>query len=328
MKVMRIQKSDFGSQYVRQVDLLLKILPIVAKESCFAIKGGTAINLFLRDLPRLSVDIDLVYLPLEDRKTSLINIEKSLLNIKREIIHRFQGITLIEKRIGSPALLSKLIVGEQEKIKIEPNEILRGTLLPPEKRDLSSTVENLFKQSVLDVPIVSIPDLFAGKICAALDRQHPRDLFDIHLMYQNEGLTNEIRSAFVVYLASSDRPMHELLSPNWRDQANLFINAFQGMTRIPIEYNQLIAARSRLLNDILTQLTEKEKQFLVSLKMGKPDYTLMPYLHLDQLPALRWKLLNIQKISSIKQRQMVGNLENLLYGSINVASDSEILEEI
>lgn len=312
MKAMRIQKSDFGLQYVRQVDLLLKILPIVAKESCFAIKGGTAINLFLRDLPRLSVDIDLVYLPLEDRGTSLINIEKSLLNIKREIIHRFHGITVMEKRIGKPDRLSKLIVGEQEKIKIEPNEILRGTLLPSEKRDLSSVVENLFGQSVLGVPIVSIPDLYAGKICAALDRQHPRDLFDIHLLYQHEGLTNEIRSAFVVYLASSDRPMYELLSPNWLDQVNLFTNAFQGMTRIPIEYDQLIAARSRLLNDILTQLTEKEKQFLVSLKMGRPDYTLMPYPHLDQLPALRWKLLNIQKISRIKQQKMIDKLKKLL----------------
>ena len=219
---MPIQKSDFGSQYVRQVDLLLKILPIVAKESCFAIKGGTAINLFLRDLPRLSVDIDLVYLPLEDRETSLINIEKSLLNIKHEIIRRFQGITVIEKRIGNPNRLSKLIVGDQEKIKIEPNEILRGTLLPPEKRDLSSAVENLFGQSVMDVPIVSIPDLYAGKICAALDRQHPRDLFDIHLLYQHEGLTDEIQSAFVVYLACSPRAMHELLNPNWLDQTDLF----------------------------------------------------------------------------------------------------------
>jgi predicted nucleotidyltransferase component of viral defense system len=309
---MRIQKSDFGSQYIRQVDLLLKILPIVAKESCFAIKGGTAINLFLRDLPRLSVDIDLVYLPLEDRKTSLVNIEKSLLNIKQEIIQRFRGITVTEKRIGNPARLSKLIVGTQEKIKIEPNEILRGTLLPPEKRDLSSAVENLFGQSVVDVPIVSIPDLYAGKICAALDRQHPRDLFDIYLLYQHEGLTDEIRSAFVVYLASGDRPMHELLSPNWRDQTDLFTNAFQGMTRIPIKYDELVAARSRLLHDILNRLTEKEKQFLLSLKMGKPDYTLMPYPHLDQLPALRWKLLNIQKIDRVKQQKMIDELEKLL----------------
>ncbi len=110
----------------------------------------------------------------------------------------------------------------------------------------------------MDVPIVSIPDLYAGKICAALDRQYPRDLFDIHLLYQHEGLTNEIRSAFVVYLASSPRPMHELLSPNSLDQADLFANAFQGMTRIPIGYNELRAASSRLLNDIFTQLTEKE----------------------------------------------------------------------
>jgi Nucleotidyl transferase AbiEii toxin, Type IV TA system len=125
----------------------------------------------------------------------------------------------------------------------------------------------------VDVPIVSIPDLYAGKICAALDRQHPRDLFDIHLLYQHEGLTDEIRSAFVVYLASSPRPMHELLSPNWLNQVHLFTNSFQGMTRIPIEYDELIATRSRLLHDILTRLTEKEKQFLVLLKMGKPDYT-------------------------------------------------------
>lgn len=223
---MPIQKSDFDSWYVRQVDLLLKILPIVAKESCFAIKGGTAINLFLRDLPRLSVDIDLVYLPLENRETSLINIEKALLNIKQEIIRRLQGMTVIEKHISNPRRLSKLIVGDQEKIKIEPNEILRGTLLPPEKRDLSSAVENLFEQSVIDVPI---------------------------------------------------------------------------------------ATRSQLLRDILTQLTEKEKQFLLSIKIGKPDYTLMPYLHLDQLPALRWKLLNIQKIDQVKQRKMVDELEKLLY---------------
>lgn len=311
---MRMQKSDFGSYYIQQVDLLIKILPIVAKESCFAIKGGTAINLFVRDMPRLSVDIDLVYLPLEERQTALSGIEKSLLNIKREIIRRFHGMTVIEKRIGGQGRLSKLIVGDQEKIKIEPNEILRGALYPAEKRDLSSAVEQLFKQSVGDVPMLSVSELYAGKICAALDRQHPRDLFDIYLLYQHEGLTEGIRQAFVVYLASSPRPMHEILNPNWLNQENLFAAEFQGMSRIPVKYDELVATRSQLLRDIRARLTESDKQFLLSLKMGNPDYTLMPFPHLDQLPALRWKLHNIQKIDKTKHQKMINALKAALYG--------------
>lgn len=56
--------------YRRQVSLLIKIVPLVAKETVFALKGGTAINLFLRNMPRLSVDIDLTYLPVKDRASA------------------------------------------------------------------------------------------------------------------------------------------------------------------------------------------------------------------------------------------------------------------
>lgn len=60
--------------YKKQVELLLKTLPEVAKETCFALHGGTAINLFIRNMPRLSVDIDLTYLPIEGYETSRTNI--------------------------------------------------------------------------------------------------------------------------------------------------------------------------------------------------------------------------------------------------------------
>ena len=56
----------FNKKYSDQVALLMSVIPAVAEESCFALKGGTAINLFIRDLPRLSVDIDLTYLPVAD----------------------------------------------------------------------------------------------------------------------------------------------------------------------------------------------------------------------------------------------------------------------
>ena len=58
-------------RYVAQVRLLLSVLPDIAREPVFALKGGTAINLFYRDMPRLSVDIDLTYLPVADRQSSL-----------------------------------------------------------------------------------------------------------------------------------------------------------------------------------------------------------------------------------------------------------------
>ena len=64
--------------FFRQAELLLRVLPFVNEEKIFALKGGTAINFFFRDLPRLSIDIDLTYLPINDRETALTDIEKAL----------------------------------------------------------------------------------------------------------------------------------------------------------------------------------------------------------------------------------------------------------
>ena len=75
----------FHDIYRRQVELLVRTLPHVAEEECFALKGGTAINLFIRDLPRLSVDIDLTYLPNADRKQALFGIEGALKRIAGRI---------------------------------------------------------------------------------------------------------------------------------------------------------------------------------------------------------------------------------------------------
>jgi len=64
--------------YAAQVALLVRILPLVLAEEVFALKGGTALNLFYRDLPRLSVDIDLAYLPIKDRTESLVDINAAM----------------------------------------------------------------------------------------------------------------------------------------------------------------------------------------------------------------------------------------------------------
>src|ERR1700741_601858 len=75
----------FSESYRKQVALLIRVIPIVAEETCFALKGGTAINLFVRDLPRLSVDIDLTYLPVYGRKRSLGAIDKAMKRIEASI---------------------------------------------------------------------------------------------------------------------------------------------------------------------------------------------------------------------------------------------------
>src|ERR1700741_5369256 len=71
----------FSESYRKQVALLIRVIPIVAEETCFALKGGTAINLFVRNMPRLSVDIDLTYLPIQPREQSLREIDAALRRI-------------------------------------------------------------------------------------------------------------------------------------------------------------------------------------------------------------------------------------------------------
>ena len=303
--------NQYHNDYLQQVRLLARLLISVNREKVFALKGGTAINLFIRDLPRLSIDIDLTYLPLQNRKDSLENIEAALLRIQTDIERHNHGVVVNQKRAKNQQL-QKLIVGKTERIKIEPNEVLRGSIYPPELRPLSPKAQELLGIAVGEIQMLSFEDLYAGKICAALDRQHPRDLFDIYLLYQHEGITDKIRSAFVVYLASGPRPMVELLQPNYLDQTSVFHNEFVGMTLDPITYDQLVRVREQLVKDINQTLTSNERHFLLSVLQGEADYSLMSFDHLDQLPALQWKLINVRKMEKNKHVSMLNKLKAVL----------------
>lgn len=294
-------------KYYQQVKLLLEILPFVSRENCFALKGGTALNLFVRDFPRLSVDIDLTYVPLDNREVALKNIDNGLVNIKKNIekvrfdlkVH-FQGrkMTVSAKGINP--------------VKIEPNTILRGTLYPIVRRDLSKIVEDEFQLNLIDVPMLSLADLYAGKMVAALDRQHPRDLFDIKVLFDNEGLTDNIRKAFIVYLISHDRPIHEILRPNLKNINNIFEMEFLGMTSAPIALNVLIETRANLIDQIHVTLTQNEKEFLMSFKRGKPNWLLLGVSGVESLPAIQWKLKNIKTMTSNRSELMLEKLAQAL----------------
>lgn len=300
------------SPYFKQAQLMLWVMPHVAAEECFALKGGTAINLYVRDMPRLSVDIDLTYLPLEPRDTALANIGEALQRIAAATRRTVPGVTVQEIRTRGAEHVSKLSISTAEAtIKIEPNLVLRGTVFSPVERELSEQAEILFEASAT-ANTLAIADLYGGKLCAALDRQHPRDIFDVKILMENEGVTDEIRTAFVLYLASHDRPMNELLDPNLKDFRQIFEQEFTGMAAEEVEYDELVAIRDRFIETIRNTLTENEKKFLLSIKQGEPDWTLLPVAGIDQLPAIQWKLINIRKMDKKKQKESLQKLEAAL----------------
>ena len=300
----------FDQQYEVQVRLLLRCLSVISKHACFSLKGGTAINLFLRDLPRISVDIDLAYLPLNPRPEALKEIHESLLSIKDDIKKHIPDSQIQEKRVEK--FVSKLYVStEDATVKIEPNLVFRGFINIPQDLDLCSAAQEHF-QFFLSVNTMSIADLYGSKLCAALDRQHPRDLFDVKLLLDIMGITPEIRRAFVVYLAGHNRPMSELLSPKVMDIKQSYEDHFIGMVRDEVLLDDLLEVQ-RILPEILIQnLDCDEKEFLISMKRGKPEWDRLGIEHLDRLPALKWKLINIRKMDPDKHKKALGHLIQIL----------------
>jgi len=291
------------SVFFPQADLLVQVLPFVHAEECFALKGGTAINFFVRDFPRLSVDIDLVYLPVEDRATTLQGIDAALRRIAANIRRALPGLKVRAQQPVGQELLVKLGVrapGGAEVI-IEPSTVLRGVLYPVRNMTLVPKAVELFGRSAT-MRVVSLADLYGGKICAALDRQHPRDLFDVHELLRNEGLTADIRKAFVVFLASHDRPMNELLTPNRKDLRQVYADQFSGMTLEPVALPVLEAAREELIARINAELAPGEREFLVSLKRLEPRWELLGLPEIERLPGPQWKLYNLRRMDAAKRQ--------------------------
>jgi predicted nucleotidyltransferase component of viral defense system len=272
----------FAEIYKRQAALLIRILPIVTEEACFALKGGTAINLFVRDLPRLSVDLDLTYLPVAPRPQSLADINAAMKRIAGKIKATLPGAQITDATVENTVV--KLTVRSQGvQIKIEVTPVLRGCVFEPEIVSARPAVQEEF--GFAEARIVSFADLYAGKIVATLDRQHPRDLFDVRGLLANEGITDDLRQAFVVYLLSHDRPMSEVLAPTFVDIESAFRHGFSGMTRDPVELVELLAAREALIKSIVGDMSSDHREFLVSFERGKPDWDLLGFPY-GRLPAI------------------------------------------
>lgn len=301
----------FSDQYRRQVSLLVRMLPYVAMQDCFALKGGTAINLFYRDMPRLSVDIDLTYVPVESRAESLAAIDAAM----KEIAETAKSMSPAEDIVtGGPneegAVTKLLARGNGVQIKIEVTPVLRGCVFEPEERAVTMPVEDSFGYA--EMRVVSFADLYGGKIVAALDRQHPRDLFDMRELLAKEGIDDDLRRAFIVYLLSHDRPMHEVLTARPKDISGEYKRSFAGMTEDAVEMEDLLAARKATIEAVVSGMPDEHRRFLVSFEEGAPDWTLLGLENVADLPAVRWRRLNLNKLGADARSKLVENLKRAL----------------
>jgi predicted nucleotidyltransferase component of viral defense system len=297
--------------YRRQAALLIKAIPLVAAETCFALKGGSAINLFVRDMPRLSVDLDLTYLPVADRAASLKEIDAAMRRIAKTIGRGIPGARVSPSRLKGENCVTRLVVqADGVQIKVEVTPVLRGCVYAPSTRSVSTRVEDQF--GFAEIQVVSFPDLYAGKIVAALDRQHPRDLFDVRDLLASEGINDELRKAFIVYLLSHNRPMAEVLGPMRLDISAEFARGFDGMTETPVTLDELLRAREEVIAHIVGNMPADHRRFLISIKRGEPDWALLDLPGAEALPAVRWRLENLARLDATKRAALLTRLGEVL----------------
>jgi len=301
----------FEKRYMEQVRILLSIIPLLNQYKEFAIKGGTAINFFLLNAPRLSVDIDLCYLPIKTRETTLNEINEIMMRLKRDIEKRFAQYSLNANKSANANVYKLIVSSNQAAIKIEPNELLRGSVKQPLLMSINEDVARLFNLYP-ETQILSAADLYGGKICAALDRQHPRDLFDIHMMFKHNLFSEEVRRVFLVYLIQSNRPIAELLAPNNIDISQIYEGEFKGMINETISLEKLMEIKQKLITTIKNELTNEEKEFLLSVKAGEPAWEKLGIGDFSHLPGVQWKILNINRMGKGKRKDAYNKLERIL----------------
>lgn len=299
-----------SERWREQVALLLAVLPEVGKEKAFALHGGTAINLFVRDMPRLSVDIDLTFVRIADRQASFDEANAALAAVAARLPARIPSVSIKHHRDTC-----KLQVAvPRAMIKVEVNMVGRGLLGAARMLPLCDAAQEMFDAYCV-VPVVSQGQLFGGKLCAALDRQHPRDLFDVKLLLDQSGLTDEVRQGLLLALASSPRPTHELLVPHPVDQRMVFERHFTGMTALPFTYADYEQTRALLIDTLHAALTSSDKAFLLGINHLEPVWDGYPFA---EFPAVRWKLQNLERFRRERPRDWAAHvvaLEHSLYGA-------------
>jgi len=285
---------EMKKEYLDVVRLLVRVAPAIFAEPGFALKGGTAINLFVRDLPRLSVDLDLVFTEYRlEREAALAAIAAAVGNIASRIGKLGLQVHVPSRMEGEEA---KLFIRQGRiEVKVEINQVLRGTIHPVVTMRMVTAARDHLKAD-LRLPVLAPEELYGGKLVAALDRNHPRDWFDVMLLLKEAGTQPSVRRCFVAYLAAHNRPPHEVLFGPPKSLADSFDREFIGMTSCDVTLADLEDVQRNVRDELPRQLDEAERRFLVSLVSNAPDWALIDIPHLKEMPAIRWKLANLERL--------------------------------
>ncbi|EYS98162.1 hypothetical protein CF68_22355 [Cupriavidus sp. SK-4] len=304
--------DQWDRRYTDRVQLLVDILPVLAQEPRFALKGGTAINLFEHDLPRLSVDIDLAWLPMQDYAVDAAQIEAAMAQLAGVLRARPWQLQVQLSAGEGGRVATRLVVSrDRARVQIETTPVMRGTVHPVREMVVRPKVEEAF--GFASVQVLDFADLYAGKLAAALSRQHPRDLFDVSLLLEDERADGTLWRTFLVYLTCSPKPAWEMLAPREPADFEATFNAhFRGMTSEPVSVEQLLQSRARLLEQVAAWLDEPSQAFLLSVEAEQPDFGLIDLHHALDLPGVRRKLYNLAQRSEVKRQADRLQLEQAL----------------
>jgi predicted nucleotidyltransferase component of viral defense system len=277
-------------------------------------RAGRRLILFVLDLPRLSVDIDLTYLPAEPRDQALAGIDAALRRIQGKLERESRPYAVAAGRTDSRGRIdTSNVTADGVEVKIEVNPVLRQALNPARTLSVQPRVEA--QLGFARIQVLSHEDLFAGKMVAALDRQHPRDLFDIRELLRGWNLDSSLIRTFLMYVAGHKGVMAHLLNPRPKDIEALYRGEFQGMIAYDVPLAELRQSWEQFVRELRSRLGDKERRFLLSVKRRAPEWELVGLPDAADWPAIRWKLQNLEHMDADAHRKAVAELEQALAGA-------------
>ncbi len=307
------EKVDFNITVIEKVVHLLNLLNTLNSHPMLkgklALKGGTALNLFVFDVPRLSVDIDLNYIGALDREVMMEDRPK--VEQAMQAVFQREGFTV--RRVsgdhagGKWRLTYQSYTGDSENLEVDINFVFRQPLWDVACID-SHCLGNF---QAKNIPVFNSYELFSGKLAALFSRKQARDLFDAHKLLSHDHKINQedLRLAFVVYGAMNRKDWRTISLDDISFTANELKQKLFPVLRqnlVPkgedfLQYGQQLVEECRDKLSIVYPLSENEMEFLdLILGDGEIDASLLTkdkemQERINRHPILRWKVINVLK---------------------------------
>ena len=303
-------KSPSRDQLIRQAEWLGSLCPALAPESCFALKEGTALSVYWFDYPRLSVDLDLVFVPRKSREEFQTLTHEALHRVQSRIRNLYPAATLRTEPLPGSSAAGKVIVamGPLE-VKMEVATVHRETLYPTQVRPVQPQAVPTFGKTSL--PLLSFSETCAGKFNAALTRQHPRDLFDVGVILEHAEISPETRTAFAVNLITQPRPFAHMLNPRLKAIPPEALEILTRMTTQPFRALTLPDNLITLQDTLCRRMPAAHQEFLLSFTHGTPDWSLLEVPHAARLPAVRWREQQMSQFTVDRRQELAEGLYRL-----------------